>query len=140
MTTETIKNLVRRYYEEVVSTGDVSRIAEFIAPTYTEVHAGTRHELGLDGAREHVLGVRRTYDNLEIRVGRQIAEGEWVASCITARGRHTGEWMGIRPTGKDLEFHGVNVDHVVGGKIAEHSGAADLLTPLLKAGAVLAAG
>jgi hypothetical protein len=52
MTSTEKKRLVRRYYEEVVNTGDVDRLAEFISPDYVEVHENVRHPLGLDGARQ----------------------------------------------------------------------------------------
>jgi len=51
-------------------------------------------------------------------------------------GTHEGEWFGMRPTGKRLEFTAVNIDRVVNGRIIEHGGAADLLEPLLEAGAI----
>jgi ketosteroid isomerase-like protein len=53
--TDENKSLVRRYYEEVVNTGDVNRVAEFISPDFVEVHNNTRHPIGLEGAKEHVL-------------------------------------------------------------------------------------
>jgi predicted ester cyclase len=134
------KLLVRRYYEEVVNTGNVDGIEAFIAPDYTEIHEGSRQQIGIEGARAHVLGVRRTYPDLRIEIERQIAEGEWVVSCITARGTHRGTWLGIAPTGKPVVFTGVNVDRVVGGRIVEHGGAANMLGPLMDIGAIKAVG
>jgi predicted ester cyclase len=128
--------LVRCYYEEVVSTGDVDRIAEFISADYVELYRNGRYPIGLAGAREHVLGVRRTYPDLELSVDRQICEGEWVVSLVTMRGTQTEEWLGIEPTGKRIEVTGVNVDRVVDGRIVEHGGAANLLEPLLETGAI----
>lgn len=130
------KALVRRYYEDVVSSGAVERLAEFVAPDYVEVDDDVRHELGLAGAREHVLGVRRTYPDLRLTVEQQIAEGEWVVSRVTMRGTHRGEWLGIAPTGRAIAVTAVNVDRVVGGRIVEHGGAANLLGPMLAIGAV----
>ena len=130
------KELVRRYYEVIVSTGAVEQIAEFISPDYVEVHDNIRHRIGRDGARDHILGVRRTYPDLELCVEQQIAEGEWVASKVTMHGTHTGEWMGIQPTGRKLTISAVNIDRVVDGRIIEHGGAANLLGPLIDAGAV----
>jgi predicted ester cyclase len=138
MQTVDATTLVRRYLDEVVNTGDVSRIEGFLSPDHREVHDGRVYPIGVAGAREHVLGVRRTYPDLQVSVERQIAEGEWVATVITARGTHAGEWAGIRPTGKVLTYTGVNVDRVVDGRIVEHGGAANLLGPLLEAGAVRA--
>lgn len=134
--TEDNKALLRRYYEEIVSTGDVSDLAAFVSPSYTEVHDGERIPAGIEGAKNHITGVRQTYPDLTITVDRQIAEGEWVVSCITARGTHTGHWLGIQPTGKPVVFTGVNVDRVVDGRIIEHGGAANMLGPLLAIGAL----
>lgn len=130
------KALVRRYYEEVVNTGEVGRLANFLSPDYAEVHDNVRYPIGLGGAEEHVRGVRQTYPDLHLTVEQQIAEGEWVATRVTMRGTHLGEWLGIRPTGKPVEMTAVNLDRVVNGRIVEHGGAANLLGPLLAIGAV----
>jgi len=140
MPLEDNKSLVRRFYEEIVSTGRVERIQEFLSPDYTEVMDGKRYETGIEGAKEHILGVRKTYRDLRIEIDKQIAEEEWVVSCITARGIHQGEWMGMKPTGKPVVFTGVNVDRVLNGRIVEHGGAANMLGPLIEIGAVRFAG
>lgn len=46
----------------------------------------------------------------------------------------------IEPTGKPVEVTAVNIDRVVEGCIVEHSGAANLLGPLLEIGAIQVAG
>ena len=72
MSAEENKALVRRYLEEVVNTGNVDGIAEFIAPDYIDCYQGR----GIEGAKRHVLDVRQTYPDLHVTVGRQIVEGE----------------------------------------------------------------
>ena len=140
MSTENNKQLVRRFYEEVVNTGAVHRLAEFITPDYVEIHDNTEHHVGMEGARDHILGVRATYHDLHLTVELQIAEGDRVVTQVTARGIHQGTWMGIKPTGRAVEFSCVNVDRVVGGRIVEHGGAANMLGPLLAIGAVKVVG
>ena len=140
MTTESNKLVVRRYIEEIANTGNVDRIAEFISPDYVEIYRGTRHPIGIDGAKRHVLGVRQTYSDLHIFVDQQIAEGDWVVTQVTAKGTHVGVWLGIRPTGKTVEITAINLDRVAGGRIVEHTGAANLLEPLLEIGAVCVVG
>jgi predicted ester cyclase len=134
------KSLVRRYYEEVVNTGNVDRVPEFIAPDYVEVHDNIRYECGIEGAKAHILGGRQTYSELHLTIERQIAEGDWVVTQLTARGIHTGIWMGIKPTGKPVEFSCVNVDKVINGRIVEHGGAANMLGPLLNIAAIKVVG
>jgi predicted ester cyclase len=140
MKSEENKLLVRRFYEEIVNTGNVDLIEHFLSPDYCEVHDGKRLAVGIDGAKAHTIGVRQTYPDLHITIDQQIVEGEWVVSCITARGTHKGSWLGIKPTGKPVVFTGVNIDRVVGGRIVEHGGAANLLGPLLEIGAIKVVG
>ena len=45
MSVDRNKQLVRRYYEEVVSTGNVDNIADFISPDYVEFYNNQRHEV-----------------------------------------------------------------------------------------------
>jgi predicted ester cyclase len=137
---ESNKELLRRYYEEVVSGGELDRIGDFISPDYVEVHDNERHTVGLEGAREHLRGVRRTYPDLHLTVEQQIAEGDWVVTRVTMRGTHEGEWLGIAPTGERVEVTAVNVDRVIDGRIVEHGGAANLLQTLLDVGAVRVVG
>jgi predicted ester cyclase len=134
------KLLIRRYIEEVINTGNIDEIEKFISPNYVEVHEGTRHPIGIEGAKAHILGVRQTYPDLHLTVEQQIAEDEWVATCITARGTHKGSWLGIKPTGKAVAYTGVNINRVVDGRIVEHGGAANLLEQLLEIGAIQVVG
>jgi predicted ester cyclase len=140
MSTAENKQVIRRYIEEVVNTGNVDDLASFISPDYIEPHDQTGQSSGLEGARQHILGVRQTYPDLHVTVEQQIAEGEWVVSRITARGTQLGTWLGMKPTGKRVEITGVNIDRVVGGRIVEHGGAANLLGPLLEIGAIQVVG
>ena len=140
MSTEQNKQIVRRYIEEVVNTGEVERLAEFIAPDYTEVYNNVRYASGLEGAKEHILGGRRTYADLHLTIEQQIAEGDWVVTRATMRGTHRGGWLGTKPTGKAVQIIVVNIDKIVDGRIVEHGGAANMLEPLLEAGAIRVVG
>jgi predicted ester cyclase len=137
---EANKAVIRKYWEEVLNTGDTSRIEDFIDPAYTEVFEGKRYPIGIEGAISHVTGVRKTYHGLKLAIDHQVAEGEWVATLYTMTGIHMEEWLGIKPTGKPVRITGVNYDRVVKGKIVEHGGAANMLFPLLEIGAVKVVG
>jgi predicted ester cyclase len=136
MSTIENKSIIRKYIEEVINTGNVSELEKYVSADYTEVFEGKRYPMGVKGAKEHIIGVRQTCPDLTLRIDQQIAEGDYVATSITARGTHSGVWLGIKPTGKVVTYTGVNVDRVVNGLIVEHGGAANLLGPLLEIGAV----
>ncbi len=131
------KQLVRRFLEEVVNSGDVRLLDELIDPACVETDGETRVVSGVEGMAAHVRGVRAVYPDLQIAIQHQIAEGEWVATALSAVGTHSGEWLGMAPTHKRLTFTGVNLNRVVNGKIVEHGGAANMLHPFLAAGALV---
>jgi predicted ester cyclase len=130
------KSLVKDYYESVVNTGNISRISEFVSDNYTEVFQNESNRLGIEGAINHIHGVRETYTDLNLRIDYQIAEGERVATCYTMTGTHNGTWMGITPTGKRIMVTGVNIDKIKNGKIIEHGGAANLFNAFLDLGII----
>ena len=140
MSSDENKLIVRRFYEEFGNTGKLDGIEEIISPEYTEVYDGKKYPTGIEGAKAHITGVRQTYPDLHITIDRQIAEGEWVATCITARGTHKGSWLGMKPTNRLVVFTGVNIDRVVDAKIIEHGGAVNELGPFLQIGAIKAVG
>ncbi len=130
------KSIVKAYIEKIVNTGNIDIIDQFISADYTEVYNSKRYPIGIEGAKEHIIGVRKTYPDLELTINQQIAEGDWVATYYTMRGTHAGTWMGIKPTGKKLEVTGVNIDKIIDGKLVEHGGAANLFEGLLDIGAI----
>ncbi len=131
------KEIIRRYIDEVENTGDVSNIHDFIDEKYTEVYEGERYEIGIKGAIDHILGVRRVFPDLKLTIRHQISEDDWVVSVYSVTGTFMNEWFDMKPTGEPITFTGVNVDRIKDGKIIEHGGAADLFEPLFKAGVVI---
>ncbi len=130
------KTIVKEYIEKVVNTGDLGLVKDYISPEYTEIFDNVKHKAGIDGAIEHIKGIRQTYPDLKLKILKQIEEGEWIATDYMMTGTHLGEWMGIKPTGKKIEVSGVNLDRIISGKIVEHGGAANLLHPFIEIGAV----
>jgi len=136
MNTPDNKSIVRQFTERIENTGDVSGIRDYISEDYTEVFEGQRYLKGIQGAIEHVLGVRSVFPDLHLTIEHQLSEGEWVVTVYSVTGTFTEEWFGMKPTGKPITFTGVNVDRIRNGKIVEHGGAANLLEPLLRAGVI----
>jgi len=136
MTIDENKKIVRRYIEEAVNTGNVEKLDEFISPDYIETLDPSKKILGVEGARQHIMAVRQTFPDLHLTVEKQISEGDWVVTCITARATHMGEWLGIKPTRKKVEITAVNVDKTVNGRLVEHGGAANMFEALLSIGAI----
>lgn len=57
-----------------------------------------------------------------------ITEGDSVATVGRYRGRHERPFMGVPPTGKEVDFAVFHVDRVRDGRIVEHRGIGDANT------------
>lgn len=133
MTEADNKVLARRFLEEVVNSGDVSRLPEFLSADYRVRHTD---QIGIEAARQHLLTFHHCYPDLAVTVDGQVAEDDIVVTWFTMRGTHRGEWGGIKPTNKVLTLRGVNVQRVRDGRIVEQWGGANTLEALLEIGAI----
>jgi predicted ester cyclase len=52
-------------------------------------------------------------------IEQQIAEGPWVATRVTYRGTHMGEFAGVPATGRRIEYSGTAMDRLENGKVVE---------------------
>jgi predicted ester cyclase len=69
-----------------------------------------------------------------------VAEDDLVAVRWTARGTHTGEFMGLAPTGKAIQLSAITMERVVDGKRVEGWAVADQLGLMRQLGAIPAPG
>jgi len=130
------KELARRFVDEVWTQGRLDVIDELVSPDFvgSDPTAGETH--GPAELRAVVDGYRSAFPDMTMRVDRLVAEGEWVVTHWTATGTHTGELMGIAPTGRQVTVSGVNIDRIADGRIAESRGVFDSLGMLQQVGAV----
>ena len=113
------KDIVKYYYEVIVSQ-NLIKVGDKIFP------------LGLNGMKEHLIDVKKTYPDYTMKIIKQYSDGDYVISEFIMQGTHEGEWIGIKPTHKTLLFTGVDIDKVVDGKIVEHGGAVNTFETLFE--------
>jgi len=65
-----------------------------------------------------------------------IAEEDKVAVRVTARAKHTGDFMGLPASGRQYTISETHIFHVRDGKVAEHWRDADMLGLMRQVGAL----
>jgi predicted ester cyclase len=75
-----------------------------------------------------------TLPDFTIQIEDIFAEGDHGITRVMGRGTHLGEWMGIKPTGREVRLRGINIDRVDRRRIAEHWGEADTIGMLAQMG------
>ena len=114
------KAVVRRYFEGVLSGGDLSLTAGLFADDYV-AHDPSLPPLppGPGGVSLHALASRTAFPDQRLTVDDLFAEGGRVAVRFTLRGTHLGPLLDLPPTGRRVEVSGVAIYRVAGGRIAE---------------------
>jgi len=103
-----------KYFYEVISSSSnrFDEVDNYVSTDCTAKVGETSIPIGLEGMRQHLIDVRKTYPDMKLRVIRQFVDHDYVISEVIMEGTHLGEWLGIKPTGKMLQIAGVNIDKV----------------------------
>ncbi|HEX6385062.1 MAG TPA: ester cyclase, partial [Anaerolineae bacterium] len=100
---------------------------------------------GLEGsgpevAKQFVAIIRSAFPDVRVQTQDMIAEGDKVVARVTLTGTHRGEFLGIPPTGKQVEVSTIDIIRVADGKMVEHWGVTDNLGMMQQLGVVPAPG
>ena len=138
MSPEHMKRQARRLAEEVFTQGDLAVVDELIA--HDVDHSVTPPEpTSLAVLKDRVTVQRRAFPDLYLIVEDQIVEADRVVTRSTVRGTHTGEFLGVAPTGRRVAFELIDVNRVGDdGRITGHWAAVDTHRLLQQLGALRA--
>jgi len=112
MTLEAHKALVRRWIDAWIAM-DLDVLDEIFARDYVV----NETLIGVDGVKQAVQFLHTVLSGISAELHEFVAEGDKVVIRWTIRGRHAGNFMGIPPTGKELELTGINIYQIVDHKI-----------------------
>ena len=114
MSLEQNKAIARLFVEEVLSKGQYHRFDDLTAPNYID------HNLppGVT-ARMGISGFRAGFPDTQFTINDMVAEGDKVVVRYELRGTHTGNFLGIPPTGRTFHMTGMSMYRIIGGKISE---------------------
>jgi predicted ester cyclase len=119
------KALVRREQEELWNhTGNLEAAQELFAAEQAEA------------AKQEAADFRQGFPDVVSTIEELMAEGDKVVARWRSRAIHRGAYMGIPPTGKEVEFTGISVYRIEAGKIAESWNVEDQLGLMRQIGAV----
>jgi predicted ester cyclase len=124
MSAEENKAVVRREQQELWNhTGDLDAAEELFAAGQAEA------------AKQGAASFRRGFPDVISIIEDLIAEGDKVVARWRSRATHQGDYMGIAPTGNEVEFTGISFYRIEGGKIAQSWNIEDQLGLMRQIGA-----
>ncbi len=128
------KTILRSYMEEVITKGNLDAVDKYFAPDCIDHTAPPGTASGAGGVKQLLTLTLVAFSNIQVTTEDIIAEEDKVASRFTFQGTHTGEFMGIAPTGREVTVMQISIDRIADGKIVEHWGLVDQLSLLQQLG------
>jgi predicted ester cyclase len=124
MSTEENKAIVRRFFDEARSQGDLGVVDEVYAPEFTRHTRRGESRVTPDFLKTGIMLWRTPFPDYRDTVMSMVAEGEWVSAQVLFSGTHTGILkmgrMGpLAPTGRRIEGWEFFLFRLERGKIVE---------------------
>jgi predicted ester cyclase len=135
MSPEEMEALVRLRFEEL-DRGNFKVMDEIFHPSYQFNLPGIPGPLSLGATTNFYKSLYQGFPDLKHNIIEQVAARDKVVSRWVATGTHTGHFMGVAPTGKKVEYSGINVYTIDNGKFALSNVNWDLLSLFHQIGAV----
>ena len=139
MSVEENKVIAQRAYEafnQAFRTGNLTLLDAVIDANIVDNNPAPGQEPGLEGVKKAFSSFAAAFPNPHFTIDDMIAEGDKVASRLTLRGTHRGDFQGIPPTGMQVVQTGIDILRVAGGKVVERWGEFDNLGLLQQLGVV----
>jgi predicted ester cyclase len=130
------KTVVKRFVTEYQNGRDDEVLSELVTPDVVDHSTSPGMPPGIEGVKAFHDGFHAAFSGLQADIHQQVAEGDMVVTRKTFRGTHTGDFMGIPPTGRDIELGVIDIVRIRDGQIAEHWNQLDQLGLLRQLGVV----
>jgi predicted ester cyclase len=140
MPTPDPRAVLERLYD-ALNRHDLDNFCEVMTPDCVD-HGDPGGTVGRSAMRQHIGAFLSAFPDLHTSLDQVIvdSDGETVGSRTTTTGTHTGELMGIPPTGRQIRVPAVDMARLSGGLIAERWGGLDTFSLLQQLGVVGAPG
>jgi steroid delta-isomerase-like uncharacterized protein len=116
---EANKDILRRFYAEFWNAGNVDAVDALVADDFVDHQTVPGTPAGKEDFAALIRLWHTGFPDMSETVEELIAEGDRVVGRFTFRGTHTGEFMGIAPTGRQVSMTGIDIVRIRDGKIAE---------------------
>ena len=115
---ENIK-MYSRVWDDIINKGKLNEFNETNFTKSITMHASPNDIIGIDSARVYYANYLTGFSNITFTIKDVFGMGNKLVKHWNFKGTHTGEFFGIKATGKKVDIDGVTLVRMENGKIAE---------------------
>lgn len=136
MSNEENKSIVRRY-QEAYNTNNLNALNHIVAPDFVSHSLAPGLPPGMQGGNLIHQMTMAAMPDYQVVIEDLMGEGDKVVARFTMTGTHTGtEFLGLPPSGRQINVTGISIFRIADGKIVEHWANEDALGLLQQLGAM----
>ena len=126
--------IVKKFFEFGPSKGDIATADALLHGQFSLHTPLPTPGPGIEEMNKVITTCRAAFDGLKVTIEDIMADEDKVTARFTARGIHTGEFMGLPPTGKPITLTAIEIFRIKEGKIAELWGEVNLMGLMMQLG------
>ncbi len=134
MSVEKNKAIAHRIIREFSNEKNLEVIDELFAEDFVNYSPGPGYASDREGLKQFVTVFHSAFPDMITTIDDLITEKDKVVIRMTGRGTHTGDLMGIPPTGKQVSVTSISIISIVDGKVTERWNITDILSLLQQLG------
>ena len=105
-------------FAQTLTDHDLDAFAELLDDQY--VNHNRFAAPGKGGSVGIFAGFLAAFDGFRVELDDVLEAGDSLVGRYTYRGRHTGDFLGIPPSGAEIEMHSIDIWRVRDGRLQEH--------------------
>ena len=113
------KDVIKAFLEDVINQGRLERANDLVKEDFVELDPLPGQVQGREGLKAVIHALRSAFPDMHWVVNEMVAEGQKVVTRFVWTGTHRGVFLGIPPTGRNVEVKGVVIDRLEDGKMAD---------------------
>jgi predicted ester cyclase len=130
------KQQIVTLFEKILNKGMDGLLDNLISVEYIDHNPVPGQAPGAEGIKNKLAGLRAAFPDIHFYLEDLVAEEDLVAARYYWEATHTGEFMGLPPTGKKVKVQGMDLYRFRGGKLVEHWDSIDQLGLLQQLGII----
>ena len=130
------KEVIRTFIEDVINQNRLDRADDLVQEDFVELDPLPGQQQGREGLKGILASMRTAFPDIHWTIHEMVSEGDKVVSRFHWTGTHRALFVGIPATGKSVLVHGVVIDRLEQGRMADSRILMDTLSLMQQLGVI----
>jgi len=128
-------DVIRKVYQ-AFNSGNFDALDQLVAADLVDHNPVPGQSPGIQGLKEQFALFKAGFPDMQVSIEQIFGAGDLVADRVIGRGTNTGPFLGLPPTGKQVQLEAIETYRFANGKISDAWHVEDLFGLLIQLGVI----